>query len=180
MLTNQPLFFIILMHVCTKHSSIFYMHIYFMSGGIGMRISARAIIIYNNCVLAMFRRRKNEDGTIQEYYVIPGGGQDEGETLEQTVTRELQEELNVEIQILGYVGSQEYKDTQSHFYHCTITKGVPQLGGEELDRMSESNFYEPRYIPLDQIHNVTLAGAAFVEKAVNKKYIPAPNQEKTK
>ena len=53
-----------------------------------MRISSRAVIVENDKVLTMFRR-KIKDGKVKEYYVIPGGGQDDGEALEETVIREL-------------------------------------------------------------------------------------------
>lgn len=46
------------------------------------RVSSRGIIIEDNYVYVMFRRKINDDGTIKEYYVIPGGGIEEGETLE--------------------------------------------------------------------------------------------------
>ena len=47
-----------------------------------MRVSSRAVIIKDGKLLTMFRRRIKDGKTI-EYYVIPGGGQDKGETLEQ-------------------------------------------------------------------------------------------------
>ena len=50
------------------------------------RVSSRGIIIEDGSVYAMFRRRIKDDGTVKEYYVIPGGGIEENETLEQTVT----------------------------------------------------------------------------------------------
>ena len=68
-----------------------------------MRVSSRAIIIENGKVLVMFRR-KIKDGKVKEYYVIPGGGQDEGETLEENVKRELKEELKYIGEALEYYG----------------------------------------------------------------------------
>lgn len=52
------------------------------------RVSARAIIIENNKLLVMFRR-KIKDGVVKEYYAILGGGVEENETLEETVKREM-------------------------------------------------------------------------------------------
>ena len=118
-----------------------------------MRTSARAVIIQDGKVLTMFRR-KTKDGTTSEYYVIPGGGQEENETLEETVLRELKEEMNVDIKVLGYLGKEVWKDTTSNYFHCEIVKGTPHLGGEELDRMSQDNYYEPTFIPIDKILNI--------------------------
>ena len=135
-----------------------------------MRISSRAVIIENGKVLTMFRR-KIKDGKTKEYYVIPGGGQDEGETLEATVVRELKEEMNVDIKVLGYLGKSVWEDTTSNFFHCEIVKGTPCLGGEELERMKEDNYYEPMFVELSSLDKINIIGTDFINKAVSKEYI---------
>lgn len=55
------------------------------------RISGRAIIIKDNKVLLFFRNRLIS-GKIIEYYAIPGGGLEPGETIEKCTIRELKEE----------------------------------------------------------------------------------------
>ena len=131
-----------------------------------MRISARAVIVKDNKVLTIFRRKK-EDGKIKEYFVLPGGGQEEGESLEQTVVRELMEELNVKINILGYLGGDE---RGNNYFHCEIVEGYPKLGGEELDRMTDANFYQPTFVDLSEIDNIQLFGKEFVNKAIEENH----------
>ena len=87
------------------------------------RISSRAIIIENNKLLTFFRR-KNKDGKIKEYYSLPGGGQEKGETLEENVIRELKEEFNVDIKIIDYLGKKESDNYIEHFFYCTIINGI--------------------------------------------------------
>ena len=136
-----------------------------------MRISSRAIIIDDGKVLTMFRRKVN-NGNINEYYVIPGGGQDPNETLEQTVIRELKEEMNVDIKVLGYLGNEIWNDTTSNYFHCEIVKGTPHLGGEELERMTSENYYEPKFIELENIDSLkNIIGTPFIKKALKKEYI---------
>lgn len=65
------------------------------------RVSARGIIIDDNKVYVMFRKRIKEDESTKEYYVIPGGGIKEGKTLEENVKRELKGEFSVDIDILA-------------------------------------------------------------------------------
>ena len=36
---------------------------------------------------------------LNEYYVIPGGGQEDGETIEQATLREIKEELGIEVEL---------------------------------------------------------------------------------
>ena len=53
------------------------------------RVSSRRLIIENDYVYLMFRRRIKENGEKKDYYVISGGGVNENETLEDNVIREL-------------------------------------------------------------------------------------------
>lgn len=135
-----------------------------------MRTSARAIIIQNGELLTMFRHRE-KDGKVKEYYVIPGGGREEGEKLEDTVKRELQEEMNVEIKVLGYLGKREDDETCANYFHCQIINGTPILGGEELDRMNKANFYEPRFVSISEIDSLDMNGKEFVKMAMKNKYV---------
>ena len=59
---------------------------------------AAAIIPYNNGIILIQRIKGNKEN-LQEYYVIPGGGQEEGETIEQATLREVKEELGIEIEL---------------------------------------------------------------------------------
>lgn len=117
------------------------------------RVSSRAIIIEDGKLLAMFRRKVKKDGSIKEYYVIPGGGLEDGETFEENVIRELKEEFNVDIEVVKFLGTEEYDDTIANYFLCKIVNGTPKLGGEELERMTPENYYEIRYINLNEIDN---------------------------
>ena len=137
------------------------------------RISARAIIVKDNKLLTMFRR-KTKDGVVKEYYVIPGGGQDEGERLEDIVVRELREEMNVDIKVIKYLGNLDANGGISNYFYCEIVNGTPRLGGEELERMSEDNYYEPRLVDIKELDKIDISGREFIEQAIktsNKKVI---------
>jgi ADP-ribose pyrophosphatase YjhB (NUDIX family) len=134
------------------------------------RVSARAIIIENNQVLTMFRRKKKDDGSYKEYYVIPGGGTEPNETLEETCIRELKEEYNVDIKILGYLGKDEKEKTIGHIFHAEIINGIPTLGGEEEKRNNQDNYYEIRRIDLDKINEIDIDAIEFINKAKNLEY----------
>ena len=57
-----------------------------------IRTSAKAVIIQNGKLLAI----KLNDGK-EEWYILPGGGQDTEEILPQTVEREVKEEAGIEV-----------------------------------------------------------------------------------
>ena len=131
------------------------------------RVSARGIIIEDNEVYLMFRRRILDDGSIKEYYVIPGGGINDNESLEDCLKRELKEELSIDIKINRYLGYDESKDTIAHFYSCSIVNGIPSLGGEELERCSDNNYYEIRKVKIEDLDNIDVIAKDMIIKAVN-------------
>ena len=135
------------------------------------RESARAIIIEDGKLLCIFRRKIDDLGNVQEYYVIPGGGIEEGETRRETAVRELNEELGVEIELLGYLGVVEKEKTIEHYYVAKRLSGEPHIGGEESDRMSEKNYYEPMFMDIDELKNCNFQGMALVERALKEDYV---------
>ncbi len=72
-----------------------------------------------------------------DVFGIPGGNPDSGETLIQTLRRELQEELEVQIHVnqLVCVGEILDKKGQDYTLHCVFTgeiaSGVPQINPEQ-------------------------------------------------
>ena len=133
------------------------------------RISSRGIIIQDDKLITIFRR-KVKDNTVKEYYVIPGGGLEEGETLEDNLKRELKEELCIDIEINGFVGKRETDTTIEYYFDCKIINGVPTLGGEEKERMNQNNYYEVKELSINDINNIDLQGQEFIMKANNKEY----------
>lgn len=83
---------------------------------------------------------------VKEYNSLPGGGKENNETLEEAVKRELLEELNVEIEVLEYLGKNVYENREDNFFACTIKNGKPHLGGEELEKNCKENYYEPMWV----------------------------------
>jgi len=119
------------------------------------RINGRAIIIDGDEVLLMFRRKVNE-GKIYEYYAIPGGGKENGETIEQCIQREILEEFSLKVEVKDYLGKVEDDKNIGYIYLTDIISGELKLGGEELEHNKETNYYEPRRIKLSEIDNINL------------------------
>ncbi|MGN1297914.1 MAG: NUDIX hydrolase [Clostridia bacterium] len=121
-----------------------------------LNIRAAGVIIHNNKILA--HRNLNKD-----HYCIPGGRVEIGENSEETIKREIQEELGKQIEITGYVATienffemNESKYHEIYFLHeieftneedkkinCTMhnTEGKEYLQYEwlDLDRIEEYN-----------------------------------------
>lgn len=116
-----------------------------------MRRAVRAIIIKDDHLLVMHR---NKFG--QEYDTLPGGNIEVGETEEQALQREVNEESQVQftnprLVILEHAGD-PYGD--QYIYLCDYVSGEPQLHPEsmelKLNNMGQ-NLYEPRWVALKDL-----------------------------
>ena len=128
-----------------------------------MEKTARAIIINDGKVLVFFRRRIR-DGKEVTYYSLPGGHLEDGETYEDAVIREVKEEMNIDVKIINYVGMNNDGTCEERFYHCEIIGGDIKFGGEELERCCESNYYEIRWVEIDDIDEEMLRVLDFVRR----------------
>ena len=130
-----------------------------------MKKTARAIIIKDNKLLVFFRR-KIKNGKVTTYYAIPGGHLEDGETLEETCIREIKEELNLDIEIIDYLGNIIVDNQEEYYYYVRIVGGELCFGGEELERQSIDNYYEIRWISLDDIDNSGIRAIDLIKKVV--------------
>lgn len=75
------------------------------------RIGVRAIIYKDGTILAVKHKRK--DGSVADFWAIPGGGLDPGESLEDGLRRELQEELGVDVQPGRLLFVQQFRSSRT-------------------------------------------------------------------
>lgn len=76
-----------------------------------LNIRAGGVIIHNNKILT--HRDVNKD-----HYCLPGGRIEIGESSEQTIKREIQEELGKQIEIIGYIATIEnFFEMENKKYH---------------------------------------------------------------
>lgn len=76
-----------------------------------LNIRSAGVIIHDNKILA--HKNVNKD-----YYCLPGGRIEIGENSEQTIKREIQEELGKQIEIIGYVATIEnFFEMENKKYH---------------------------------------------------------------
>ncbi|MEO6097027.1 MAG: NUDIX domain-containing protein [Fibrobacteria bacterium] len=129
-----------------------------------LRYAAKALILENGRILCL-----RKEGEIGKYYVLPGGGQDPGEMLTETMRRECLEELGAKVEVgrlrfvQEYVGANHlFKDVHGkmHFvnlyFECRLLEPVlthplspdsGQVGLEwlDIDGLDEAAFF-PRVL----------------------------------
>lgn len=117
------------------------------------RIRASAIIIQDNKLLLIHRLNHG-----QEYYVLPGGGIDAGETAEQAVIREVKEETNLDVIAVGLAFYTDKYDDQK-FIHpsfvCQVNPGEAKFMGTEATYDPE-NKYETKWVNLYDISTLQI------------------------
>lgn len=116
-----------------------------------MNKRAAAIIIKGDQILLI---RRVVDGR-GEYWVFPGGGVEAGETEEQAMMREVQEELSLTVteskllfEVFNEFTMGKFPPRQEYYYLVTGFTGEVALGGEEAKRMNEQDQYHPTWVPL--------------------------------
>lgn len=115
------------------------------------------VIVYNPFLdkILLIHRWKNG----QEYFVIPGGTIEPGEKALEAALREMKEEVNLTFSAdqlctafsLNNQGRQEY-----YFYAELCTAETPLIQGEELERSSLQNIYQPEWVSLQDIYSHNL------------------------
>ena len=85
-----------------------------------MHTSVRGIIKNDDGIILIHRIKKNSDVEIRDYYVVPGGKMELNESEEETVKREVFEELGIYVR----VGTRlleiynDFDDSIQIFYEC--------------------------------------------------------------
>jgi len=121
------------------------------------RVTLFIVDVADDKVLMIHRNRNGE-----EYYIVPGGGVEEGETEVEAAYRETDEETGLEIELGELLWKRPFS-TPTHngetieqieyAYLITQFSGTPVLSGPEFHRQSETNQYSLEWVPLADFPN---------------------------
>ena len=120
---------------------------------------SRGITFIDNQVLLLHRIRKDGDIYL-DYYAIPGGGVEEGESLEDACLREIEEETSLKVSLQDYLGFETYSNGTCYYFLTKYLGGTPILGGEEKERNNPDNFYEIKLINIDLLDTINMYGSS--------------------
>lgn len=136
------------------------------------RIRLAGVIPMENGFALMHRKDVKKNPDIQEYYVFPGGGQEENETFEEGTLREIKEEFGIDVKIIKklYEEYSEKFDQVTIYYLCEYVSGKFGTGtGPEFSnnpKYIDSGKYIPEIINRNEIENIPLMPPDIKEKFV--------------
>ena len=137
------------------------------------RTRVAGIIFMNGGVALMHRVGVLKRKDIQEYYTFPGGGLEEGETLEEGTIREIKEEFGIDVKVvkkLYELESQKFNQKE-YFFLCEYIGGKFGTGeGPEFSnnpKYIDSGKYLPEIIKKEDVKNIPLLPPEIKEKFVN-------------
>lgn len=117
-----------------------------------MRTNKRvgALLRRNDKVLLIHRFKNGS-----EYWVLPGGGVEDEESLEESLLREVLEETSLNVIDFKLLGEHPGENDHLHIFYEVFTSGdEPTLGGPEKDNMSDDNIYILEWVDMEIARNL--------------------------
>ena len=89
------------------------------------RTRVAGIIFMDGGIALMHRVGVLKRIDIQEYYTFPGGGLEEGETIEEGTIREIKEEIGIDVKVVKklYEMESEKFNQKEYFFLCEYVSG---------------------------------------------------------
>ncbi|ABX43488.1 NUDIX domain-containing protein [Lachnoclostridium phytofermentans] len=125
-----------------------------------IRSAAKAIILHNDRILV--NRCITENNEV--YFDLPGGGQNQFETMEDAVTREVLEETGYKVRVIRFIAlaeeicdNNELREKHFDYSHRIIHIFLAKLISEKTIEITEKDWQqeESLWMSLDEIDKVT-------------------------
>lgn len=107
------------------------------------------VFVKDSSVLLMYRFKNGS-----EYYVFPGGGVEEGETVEQAAMREAKEETSLDVKNLKKLWESENQGRTEHYFFINKFEGSLKVAGPEAERQSKDNVYRLEWVSFDKLEDL--------------------------
>src|SRR3989339_925252 len=127
--------------------------IFCTNGGSRWNAPRGAVIIIKDSKILLIKRHKCR----QNYYILPGGTMDAGETIKQTAIREAKEETGFDVTLSNqkpWKSKFQYRD--EYYFFVDKTKGRCHLGGPEAKLNNPANHYGLEWAEMKKLKEINL------------------------
>lgn len=116
------------------------------------RVRVAGIVIQENSIL-LIQHIKNE----KKYWLVPGGGVDWGESLEEALIREYKEETNLDVEVKDFLFFSETisPDKNKHVINLYFLVKIKN-DSETMKIGNETNLSDLKYVSKEEIQNIKL------------------------
>lgn len=117
------------------------------------RLRCAGIYMENEKILLVKHRKKN-----REYYLLPGGGREENETLLQALEREWKEELNLDIEAgdILFLGESFSSNKDKHNRNVTqVVFAIKNISGE-IKVEQDNTLFAYEWIDVSKLREISL------------------------
>ena len=116
------------------------------------RVRVAGIVIQENSIL-LIQHVKNE----KKYWLVPGGGVDWGESLEEALIREYKEETNLDVEVKDFLFFSETisPDKNKHVINLYFLVKIKN-DSETMKIGNETNLSDLKYVSKEEIQNIKL------------------------
>lgn len=141
-----------------------------------MRRAVRAIVVRDGKILLIHR---NKFGS--EYYTLPGGGIDAGETAEQALKREVQEECGFTVLSARPIFVEEAGNPfgTQYIYLCEVEGQEPQLAPHSAEAKIHAmgqNLYTPKWVSLKELPQIQFRSEALKTTILHAQKVGYPEK----
>lgn len=125
------------------------------------RLTVKAIVFDDKDKVALVGNK------INSFYLLPGGGVNETESIEEGLRRECLEEIGCQIDILGTIGTIEDfrdRDEMHCINHCYIAKLIGEKGELKLTEEEKANGLHTIWVSLNEAVDILNKGVDKLKK----------------
>lgn len=116
-----------------------------------MNNRAGVVIMKDNAILLLHRIKNN-----QEYYCIPGGHVESGESFEEAAVREIFEETTLRVTLKKLLITLDNQGRKEQYFLADTFTGIARLSGPEAIRNSKKNSYQLVWVDSQKIKDLLL------------------------
>ncbi|MGM5483528.1 MAG: NUDIX domain-containing protein [Nanobdellota archaeon] len=121
-----------------------------------------AVILKNNKKVLLIYRIKDQD----KFYVVPGGGIEEGENAKESAEREMQEEASIKVKIKEKLWRIKDNISDCTYFLADDYEGKIIPSSEIIDKDTEKNHRELRWVDIKNLDSIKIKPPILQKKLI--------------